>query len=272
MWLISPVERNWFTRIALITSVCLLAAGCATVPETGRTQLNFISSAYEFSLGRAVFADVKRQYPVSRDTNAIALVTKVGRRIASVANLPGAEWEFVLFESSEVNAFCLPGGKIGVFTGILKQTKDEAGLAAVLGHEVAHAVAHHGAERMSQGILIGFVGTAAEAAISKRASSRTAATAAAAFGIGMLIGIELPHSRANESEADRIGLLYMARAGYDPEEAVNFWRRMAAQESGGKSGPWFLRTHPVGEQRIEDLKKWMPEAKLQYRPRADEVK
>ncbi len=265
------MERNWFTRIALVVG-CLLAVGCATVPETGRTQINFISPAYEFSLGKAVFADVKRQYTASRDTNAIAMVTKVGRRIASVANLPRAEWEFVLFESPEVNAFCLPGGKIGVFSGILKLTKDEAGLAAVLGHEVAHAVAHHGAERMSQGMLIGLAGAGVEAALSKRASSRTAATAAAAFGIGMLIGIELPHSRANESEADRIGLLYMARAGYDPSEAVNFWQRMAEQDKGSKSGPWFLRTHPVGEQRIEDLKKWMPEARLQYRPRADEVK
>lgn len=246
--------------------------GCTTVPETGRSQLNFISPAYEFSLGKAVFADVKRQYPASRDTNAIAMVTKVGQRIASVANLPGAEWEFVLFESSEVNAFCLPGGKIGVFTGILRYTKDEAGLAAVLGHEVAHAVAHHGAERMSQSMLIGFAGAALEAAISERASSRTAAAAAAAFGIGMIIGVELPHSRANESEADRIGLLYMARAGYNPAEAVNFWQRMGEQEKGKKSGPWFLRTHPVGEQRIEDLKKWMIEAQLQYRPRGNEVK
>ena len=266
------MERNWFTRTAIVAAVCLLAVGCPTGPETGRTQINFISPTAEFSLGKAVFADVKRQYTASRDTNAIAMVMKVGRRIASVANLPRAEWEFVLFESPEVNAFCLPGGKIGVFSGILKLTKDEAGLAAVLGHEVAHAVAHHGAERMSQGMLIGLAGAGVEAALSKRASSRTAATAAAAVGIGMLIGIELPHSRANESEADRIGLLYMARAGYDPSEAVNFWQRMAEQDKGSKSGPWFLRTHPVGEQRIEDLKKWMPEARLQYRPRADEVK
>ena len=266
------MEKNWLIRIPLVTGLCLLAAGCTTVPETGRSQLNFISPTYEFSLGKAVFEDVKKKYSTSRDTNATALVTKVGRRIAGVANLPGAEWEFMLFESPEINAFCLPGGKIGVFSGILKYTKDEAGLAAVLGHEVAHAVAHHGAERMSQGMMIGMAGTAAEAALAKRVSPRTAAVAASAFGIGMLIGVELPHSRANESEADRIGLLYMARAGYDPEESVHLWQRMAEQEKGKSGVPWLLRTHPVTAQRIEDLKKWMPEARLQHRPRSDEVK
>src|SRR5262245_4752720 len=139
--------------IVLLLLVAFLPFGCSTVPETGRHQLNLISAGEETQLGLTSFNQMKQETPISKDPAANALVQKVGKRIAAVAPLPNAQWEFVVFESKEANAFCLPGGKVGVYTGILTITKDEAGLATVVGHEVGHAVAHHGAERMSQQMI-----------------------------------------------------------------------------------------------------------------------
>jgi predicted Zn-dependent protease len=219
------------------------------------------------TLGLQSFNQMKQQVPISRNPAANALVQKVGKRIAAVAELPGAQWEFVVFESKEANAFCLPGGKIGVYTGILPITKDEAGLAAVLGHEVAHASLHHGAERVSEAMLQQLGGQLLGWAVSS-ADPRTQAYTAAAYGIGAQLGRSLPHGRAQESEADRVGLRYMARAGYEPEASVAFWERFAAynKQAGGSGGIWFLRTHPLDETRIRQLKEWMPEARAQFRP------
>lgn len=242
----------------------LAFAGCATVPITGRSQLNIIPAGEEMQLGLTSFEQMKKEVPVSRDAAANALVKKVGQRIAAVAapNLPNAQWEFVVFESKEANAFCLPGGKVGVYSGILPITKDEAGLATVLGHEVAHAAAHHGAERMSENLLIQTGGTILGARFSK-SDPKTQALLNAAYGLGTTLGRELPHNRRQESEADEMGLIYMARAGYNPEVALDFWTRFAAATKGGDGTPWFLRTHPVTETRIQQIRELLPKARAE---------
>ncbi len=244
-----------------------LLAGCMTVPETGRRQVMLISSAQEMQLGLSAFSQMKKDTPVSKDPALNALVQRVGKRIAAVANLPGAQWEFVVFESNEANAFCLPGGKVGIYTGILPITKDEAGMATVIGHEVAHAVARHGAERVSEGMLLQTGGSLLGVGLSS-ADPRTQVLVMTAYGLGAKFGRELPHSRGQESEADHIGLIYMARAGYDPEAAVGFWQRFGdynRSQSGGGT-PAFLRTHPLDSVRIQQIQQWMPEAKANYRP------
>ncbi len=268
----------WFdpAMIRARVGLCLAAAavwlvslaGCTTVPETGRRQLNLLSPQEEMQLGLTSFAQTKKDVPVSKDAAANALLQKVGQRIAAVANLPDAQWEFVVFESKEANAFCLPGGKVGVYSGILPITRNEAGLATVIGHEVAHAAAHHGAERVSEAFVLQTGGGILDASLSK-SDPKWQSAAATAYGLGTSLGRELPHSRKQESEADLIGLKFMARAGYDPEEAVRFWERFAEvnRQSGGSTTPWFLRTHPLDEKRIQQLKAWLPEAKAEYRPR-----
>ena len=242
--------------------------GCTSVPVTGRSQLNLMSPGQEMQLGLTSFSEVKKQTPVSRDAAANALIQKVGKRIAAVAgpDMPNAQWEFVVFESKDANAFCLPGGKVGVYTGLLPISRDEAGLATVLGHEIAHAVARHGGERMSQATLMQAGGQVLGATVSN-ADPRVQAAAMVAYGVTSKVGVELPHSRKQESEADEIGLIYMARAGYDPEAAVGFWQRFAAynQQKGGNV-PVFLRTHPTDEKRIQQLKALLPRAKAEFRP------
>jgi len=208
---------------------------------------------------------LKKDQPISKNAAATALVQKVGKRIAAVAPLPNAQWEFVVFESKEANAFCLPGGKVGVYTGLLPITRDEAGLATVIGHEVAHAVAHHGAERMSQEMLRQTGGELLASSLSN-SDPRVQALTSIAYGLGTQVGAILPYSRLHESEADDMGLTYMARAGYDPEAAVGFWQRFAEynKQSGGGSTLKWLRTHPVDETRIRQLQELMPRAKAEY--------
>jgi predicted Zn-dependent protease len=238
--------------------------GCSTVSETGRKQLILVSPAEEMQLGITSFNQMKKEVPVSKDPQANALVQKVGRRIAAVSGLTNAQWEFVVFESKEANAFCLPGGKVGVYTGILPITKDEGGLATVIGHEVAHAAKRHGAERLSSQMLLQTGGQVVGSAVSA-VDPRWQGVATTVYGLGSNLGVALPHSRLQESEADHIGLLYMARAGYDPESAIAFWERFAELDRASGGGtPWFLKTHPGGEQRIQQLKEWLPEAKAQY--------
>ena len=243
----------------------ILGMSCTTVSETGRKQFNLVSPAEEMQLGLSSFSKMKKEVPISKDAAANALLQKVGQRISAVADLPGAQWEFVVFESKEANAFCLPGGKVGVYTGILPITKDEEGLATGIGHEVAHASKHHGGERMTEAIGLNIVGAALHGLT---ASSKYQAATMTVYGLGTQLGVALPHSRTQESEADYIGLLYMARSGYNPEAAVAFWERFAAfnQQRGG-AAPWFLRTHPLDDQRIQDLKARMPKAKQEYKPR-----
>jgi predicted Zn-dependent protease len=246
--------------------------GCATVPVTGRSQLRLVSTEQEMQLGLASFEQMKKEVPISRDPAANALVQRVGQRIAAVAqsDLPNAQWEFVVFQSDEPNAFCLPGGKIGVYTGILPITRDEEGLATVIGHEVAHAAAHHGSERMSQSMALQ-VGEQVLGASVAGLDPRTQAAAAVAYGLGSQLGVLLPYSRRDETEADHIGLIYMARAGYNPESALEFWQRFAAATASQGGPPWFLRTHPLTEDRIENLRKEMPRARSEYQNRMDRI-
>jgi metalloendopeptidase OMA1, mitochondrial len=240
-------------------------SGCATVAETGRSQLMLVSDQEVTHLSLSEFDKMKGEKPVSQDQELTAQVRKVGQRIARVANLPGAQWEFILFDDPKVpNAFCMPGGKVGVYSGILPITRSEAGLATVMAHEVAHAVARHGAERISEGLLMKFGGAVLSTALMTQGVA-TQQLAMAAFGVGGQLGYTLPHSRSQESEADYIGLLYMARAGYDPREAVAFWQRFAAYNTqhGGKQSE-FLSTHPLDETRIAQLQKWVPEAQAEF--------
>lgn len=250
--------------IALLASLLLTA--CTTVPETGRRQVIIVPSGEVMQLSLSEFDKLKQSTPISKDPEQNAMVTRVGQRIASVASLPNAQWEFVLFDKPEVaNAFCLPGGKVGVYSGLLQVTKNEAGLATVVGHEVAHAVARHGEERMSQGLLLQLGGVALSQVIKTRPEAAQQLMQAA-YGIGANVGVLLPHSRKQELEADQLGLLYMARAGYDPRESVEFWKRFSAynQEKGGGKPPEFLSTHPVDDRRIAELQEQMPQAVAEY--------
>lgn len=256
--------------VACLLSLPLFLTGCSTVPVTGRSQLNLVSSGQEMELGLSSFSQLKQELPISKDPQANALVQRVGKRIAAVADkdMPNAQWEFVVFESPEANAFCLPGGKVGVYSGILPITRDEAGLATVIGHEVGHAVAHHGAERMSEALVAEMGGQLLGSSLSS-ADPRWQQAALLAYGVGAKVGRELPHSRGQELEADEIGLNYMARAGYDPEAALDFWKRFSAYnaQQGGSTPSWaarFLSTHPVDEVRIERLQELMPTAKAAF--------
>jgi len=233
-----------------VITITLLA--CQSVPITGRSQLMLISEKEEIELGEGAYKDVMNKAKVSGDQEKIALVRRVGQRIAAVSGRADYRWEFNLIEDKTPNAFALPGGKVAFHTGILPITQDETGIAVVMGHEVAHALAHHGAERMSTGLLtqIGAVGVSAVLG----GDPQTAKAVEAAFGIGVM----LPFSRSHESEADHIGLHLMAKAGYDPRQAIGFWQRMEAAAKGNKP-PEFLSTHPSDKTRIAQIQQWLPE-------------
>jgi predicted Zn-dependent protease len=259
--------KKFLAWLPMFAVAALLLQGCSTVPVTGRSQLNLISSQQEMELGLTSFQELKQQTPILKDPAINAMVQKVGSRVAAVAqkDMPNAQWEFVVFDTAEANAFCLPGGKVGVFKGILPITKDEGGLATVIGHEVAHAVARHGAERMSEAMVMQGGGQVVGATLSKSDPVWQQA-GALAYGTVAKVGRELPHSRSQESEADQIGLIYMARAGYDPEEAVKFWQRFSDfnKQAGADNTFSFLRTHPLDDVRIKQLQQWMPQAKSEF--------
>lgn len=253
--------RERFERAILCVMLAALlgVAGCYTVPETGRKSLVIVPPEQEATLGAQAFQEVRAQEKISNDPAALGRVTRVGRRIATAVgnDLPGAQWEFVVFESSEVNAFALPGGKVGVYTGLLNLAASDDELATVMGHEIAHVTARHGAERMTweQGIQMvgGVVGTAAESKLSPQTSNLVKLV----YGAGTQLAAVLPHSRFQEAEADKIGLHYAAKAGYDPRAALTFWVKMNRQ-ANAPSGPTFLRTHPTSQDRIAKLEAEMP--------------
>ncbi|MDP2793883.1 MAG: M48 family metallopeptidase [Sulfurisoma sp.] len=251
-------------KILSILLATLTLAACQNVPITGRSQLQMISEGAEASLGLSAYQDVLQKEKLSHDPRLNELVTRVGSRIAAATGRTDYKWEFRVIDNDKLaNAFCLPGGKVAVYTGILPVTQDEAGLAAVIGHEVAHAIARHGGERMSQQLLI--EGVALAAAVSAK-DERKGELYATLLGVGATFGILLPYSRLHESEADRMGLIYMAKAGYDPRAARDFWLRMAANDGKKGKPPEWLSTHPADDKRIRQIEQWLPEALSHYRP------
>jgi len=251
--------------------------GCETNPYTGRHQLLMTSVSDEMQMGAQAYAQVKNdpKMRLSQDPREIEPVKRVAARIIEAAKrskyaemAQQFQWEVtVIKDDKTANAFALPGGKIAVYTGIFPVAKTEAGLAAVMGHEVVHALARHGAERMSQGQLTNAALQVAGAAAGASGGGGLMSQAAmAALGVGAQVGVLLPFSRKHESEADYIGILLAADAGYDPRESVHLWERMEQLSSGG--GPAeFLSTHPGHDTRIQQLKKWMPEAMALYQAR-----
>ncbi len=235
--------------------------GCRTVPETGRLQYNILSEAQENQLGADAYRQVLETNEISSDTRMTEIVRRVGERISRVANKPEFEWEFNLIDSPQVNAFCLPGGKIAVYTGILPIMDNEAGMAAVMGHEVAHALARHGGERVSQGMTVQVI-TEVMGAGMKNANPQARDGILKGFGVITQYGVLLPFSRSHELEADSWGLKLAAQAGYDPREAVALWQRMEAASQG--KPPEFMSTHPSEQHRINDLQELMPAAMQLY--------
>jgi metalloendopeptidase OMA1, mitochondrial len=235
---------------SLLLALCVALAACESAPVTGRNQLILLPESQDASMGLQAYQQIKQQERVSRDPELNRRVQEIGRRIAAVSGQPDWDWQFTVFENDEPNAFALPGGKVGVYTGLFKVARNDDQLAAVLAHEIAHAIARHGAERMSQGLLTQ-LGAAALGAATSPAYAELAAQAAT-------LGIILPYSRTQESEADEIGLMLMAKAGYDPREAVKLWQNFEAL--GGARPPEFLSTHPSAGTRIERLKELMPKA------------
>jgi metalloendopeptidase OMA1, mitochondrial len=257
--------KNGVALLAAVISLTVIS--CYTVPQTGRSSFNVVSSSDELKLGISAFDEIKRKERISSNAAQTEMVRRVGQRIASVADkdLPNSQWEFVLFENDEPNAFALPGGKVGVYTGILPITKNDSGLAAVLGHEIAHVSARHGGERMSQQLALAGAATGLSIGLGSQ-SRQTQQLALGAFGLGTTLAVTLPFSRSQESEADHIGLIYMAKAGYNPREAVDFWRRFQAyNERRGGRPPAFLATHPADDKRIRDLEAELPEAEVYYK-------
>ena len=247
----------------------LIVTGCATAPYTKRSQLILISPSEENRLGATAFQQVLSKEKISDDPALQAVVERIGWRIATVAGRPDFRWEFVVIDDSEMaNAFALPGGKVGVYTGIFPVARTEGGLAAVMSHEVAHVLAHHGAERLSQG-LVAQMGAAALQAGMAGSNPAVVEGVMSAYGLGANVGVLLPYSRLQETEADRIGLLLMAQAGYDPREAVRLWERMSRADRSRPPG--FLSTHPSAGRRIQDLNRWLPNALASYRPSPDQV-
>jgi predicted Zn-dependent protease len=262
-------------RSALYVAAVVVLAACSTVPITGRRQVNIVSSSEMTALAAQEYGTFLKENPPSKDAAATARVRGVGERIrravesymsgAGLASrLAGYDWQFNLVDNKQVNAWCMPGGRVVVYSGLLPVAKDDTGLAVVMGHEIAHAIAEHGSERMSQQMLAELGGVALDVALAEK-PGETRAMWKEAYGVGAQVGALLPFSRLQESEADRLGLIFMAMAGYDPRQAPEFWKRMAAAKEGG-APPQFLSTHPSDATRIAKLEELVPEALKSYRP------
>jgi predicted Zn-dependent protease len=253
--------------------VSLIVAGCSTVPLTGRKQLHLVNDEEVLTSSFHQYDEYIKTAPISKNKKDTELVIKVGKRIAAAVEqylknngmedqIKEYQWEFHLIADATPNAFCMPGGKIVVYEGILPYTQNETGLAVVLGHEVAHAVAKHSNERMSQQMVVTLGGEVVNLAVNKK-SELVKQLAPTIYGLGAQYAVMLPYSRAHESEADHIGLIFMAMAGYDPAMAEGFWVRMS--QSGSKT-PAFLSTHPSDQTRAEKIRSWLPEARKYYKP------
>ncbi len=267
-----------FVRFPIMAAIILIVLqSCGSVPFTGRRQLSLVSNEQVLALSLQQYQEFMRTAPVERGTANAEMVNRVGTRIASAvetfyksngyeSELKNYQWEFNLVKENSVNAFAMPGGKIVVLEGLLPVTQTEEALAVVLGHEVAHVIAHHSNERISQQVALEYGGAIAGGILG---SSAGAQIGQQVFGIGAQLGVMLPYARKQELEADEIGLIVMALAGYNPEVAVPFWIRMS-QSAGGGSVPEALSTHPADTKRIERIKQILPRA-LEYYQGAGKV-
>ncbi len=262
--------------LILLAGLSFLVAGCGEVGITGRRQLNFVPDSVINSMSVQQFSQFMSENKASGDVQKSEMVQRCGTRIQQAVDeycrtyadedpFEGYEWEFNLVENDAVNAFAMPGGKVVIYTGLLPVAQNEAGLAVVMGHEIAHIFAKHGAERMSQGLLVQMGGIALDYALKEKPEA-TRNLFMTSYGLGAQVGFALPYSRLHENEADRLGLIFMAMAGYDPHEAVTFWERMAAKSDGSSHPPEILSTHPVYDTRIDNIKNLMPEAMEYYKP------
>ena len=259
-------------KLILISMLTIFMLSCARVPLTGRKQFNAIPNAQLMTSAFSSYDQVMSESKLSSNANQVQMVRNVGNRVKNAVerylkekNLDdvteGFNWEFNLIEETIVNAWCMPGGKVAFYTGILPVCLDEAGIAVVMGHEVAHAIAKHGGERMTQALTQQLGGMALSIALREQPEQTQALAMTAYTGGSTILGV-LPFSRLHESEADQLGLSFMALAGYDPAEAPKFWQRMS--ELGGSAPPEFLSTHPSSDTRIKNLNKWMSDAKKYY--------
>lgn len=254
--------KLWKHILCAAVAILLLAGttACQSVPYTGRSRMLMTSESYEAESGREAWAELKKTEKISTDSRANTVVARVGKRIAEAADCKNFDWEFLVFQNQEANAFCLPGGKVGVYTGILKYMNCEAELAGVIGHEVGHAIARHGGERMTQSILQS-VGASVLSESNQNEQIRQA------YGIITNLGVILPYSRQHEHEADTLGLILMAKAGYDPSALIDFWRNFSnANKNSGTLSVLekFLSTHPLDSDRINAMQKQLPEAMKYY--------
>lgn len=265
------IPKSYIVAVLILSFVLV---SCSTVAVTGRRQLNLVPMSTMLSMSFQQYDEFLKTHKLSDNQEQTQVVRGVGAKIQKAVEqyfaekkmshqLKDYDWEFNLVESPDVNAWCMPGGKVVVYTGILPITKDEAGLAVVMGHEIAHAIAKHGNERMSQFLIAQLGGVALSRALEEK-PEETQQLWMAAYGVGAQFGVILPYSRLHESEADHLGLIFMAMAGYDPNTAVEFWKRMA-QMKGGQTPPEFLSTHPSDETRIKKIKAIIPEAMQYYK-------
>ncbi len=259
------MKRNIFILISIV-----LLSACSTVPFTGRKQLKMLPASEMNAMALENYGTFLKENKLSTNQSQVALLQKVGNKIKTAVEtylikqgqqkiIEGYNWEFNLVEDPSVNAWAMPGGKIVFYTGIMDVCKDETGIAVVMSHEIAHIIASHGNERMTQALATQFGGMTLDLLI-KDKPQETKNIYMAAFGLGAQYGIMLPYSRTHEYEADKIGLIFMAMAGYNPEGAIDFWTRMSAQDKG-QSPPEFLSTHPTPQNRIQAMKDFLPEAK-----------
>ena len=248
-------------HLATVVCACLIVA-CQTVEQTGRSQFIIASESQELQLGDQAYQETLKKNRLSTRSDWQVQLRRVGQRIAAAADKPDYKWEFNLIQGKEINAFALPGGKVVFWEGMMPLAQDDNGIAVVMGHEITHALARHGAERMSQTMGAQAIGELLAAGVGQ-VSPGMRDDFLKVYGLGTTVGILLPWGRTQESEADRIGLTLMAKAGYDPASAIAFWERMS--KVSGDKPPEFLSTHPSDITRINQIKQWMPEARSYYR-------
>ncbi|MCO5239923.1 MAG: M48 family metallopeptidase [Chitinophagaceae bacterium] len=265
------MKKAFFFSLTIVA--VLLAASCKTVPVTGRKQLNLVPDAMITAMALTEYDSVVRYSATLSQTDERAqMVTRVGRKIQQAVenymqqnnmskDLKNFAWEYNTINETTINAWCMPGGKVVVYTGLLPVTQNENALAVVLGHEITHAIARHGNERMSEGLVVNFGGLILQEAL-KEKKQETQALFLGLYMVGANLAFSLPNSRMQESEADKLGLIFAAMAGYDPAEAIPFWQRMAAMNKN--KVPEFLSTHPSDETRIKKLSALIPEIKEKY--------